>query len=140
MMHEVVYIVTPKAALPERLKGLSSDVAELLLEPFVVSVSEGDRSPWRQDDYAELVRYLFLRRLVFENGEIPELAGFVTGLRNTRNLAAWWAVRRFAIDGDAWALLGEDRTFPLSGVELPNRELVRTEVEQAWADSGSTQG
>ena len=53
MRHVVYYLIEPRPDAASRLSGLGDpDLADILLEPVLISSEEGGRSAWQPEDHA----------------------------------------------------------------------------------------
>ena len=64
MQHLKYYLIEPRPEAVAHFRNHGDrELAELLLEPILISNTEGDRSGWRLEDHALRVKLLFLARI-----------------------------------------------------------------------------
>lgn len=129
-MHEVIYVVGPKPALIERLAAVPERFVEYLSEPFVVTLAEVDRSAWRFEDYAVLLKYVFLTQVLTDNDGIEELGEFLAPVSQVADFDHWWSIKRHVVDGQLDELSREAVNYPAGQLALPENSLVRAELDR----------
>jgi hypothetical protein len=128
MQFEALYLIEPRPALRDQLRGrVEQQLAELLLEPVVLSNKEGGcHSVWTENDYALTVKLLHLAQVreytplsCEENFE----AVFGSPRISVELFDHWWTIRRLLRDDDTESLRPLLKEF-LPAVDRTGNELV----------------
>jgi hypothetical protein len=109
MRHIVHYLIEPRPDAASRLRGQGDpDLADILLEPVLISNEEGGRSAWQPEDHALQVKLLYLSRireyLPFASDDDARKwlgSDHVSGAAFDQ----WWTVRTPVLEGSDRELL-----------------------------------
>jgi hypothetical protein len=86
---------------------IDRDLADLLLEPKMLSNQEGGRSFWSHDDHAATMKLLFLAQVkeyepLSQDAEFERCFG--SPRLSTELFDHWWTIRRLEVDDTAEGL------------------------------------
>lgn len=101
MRHTAYFLIEPKSEALEVFPAVAEDLADLLLEPLMVSRCFAGRSVWRTQELELVVKLLFVARM----REYSPLSRDEDAIRvlgssdvSTALFDRWWSIRRLNVD------------------------------------------
>jgi hypothetical protein len=95
MRYTAYYFIRPNNALIAALAERDDPFAHLIIEPQLLSQSEGGFSPWSPRDYKYKIKILFLIIQIWEYSDMPEFAEFFGDFRiSIQEFDKWWILEQ----------------------------------------------
>jgi hypothetical protein len=140
MMHQLCYVIRAKEALRKAMSAYKSELADVLLEPEVITQTEPDRASWSRGDRALQIKILFLAWLRSEYGDTDEWKGVLGDeVVQVGDFDRYWELEVYTPDDVGWLLRQvEKRNIGMS--ILPTGSAVVDEWASRTLGGGGVQG